>query len=97
MGGRPRGFSAALRMPYTYRMRKTSIYLDDSGAERLARLAREEKRPQAEIIRDAITAYRPDAIGDRNFALARGFERIDNDPRSISAIPEDELMRGFGE
>jgi predicted DNA-binding protein len=37
-------------------MRKTSIYLDQNGAERLARLAREEKRPQAEIIRDAIAA-----------------------------------------
>ncbi len=84
-------------MPYTGGMRKTSIYLDDSGAERLSRLAREEKRPQAEIIRDAIAAYRPEAIGDRDFSLARGFERIDSDPRSISDIPEDELMRGFGE
>jgi predicted transcriptional regulator len=84
-------------MPYTAPMRKTSIYLDESGAERLARLAREEKRPQAEIIRDAIAAYRPESKGDRDFGLARGFERIDRDGRLLSEIPEDELMRGFGE
>jgi hypothetical protein len=34
---------------------------------------------------------------DRNFALAGNFERIDTDSRPISGIPEDELMRGFGE
>jgi predicted DNA-binding protein len=78
-------------------MRKTSIYLDESGAERLAWLAREEKRPQAAIVRDAIAAYRPESRGDRNFALAGGFERIDGDPRMITEIPEDELLRGFGE
>jgi predicted DNA-binding protein len=84
-------------MPYTFSMRKTSIYLDESEAERLAWLAREEKRPQAEIVRDAIAAYRSESHGDRDFALAGDFERIDNDPRPLSEIPEDELMRGFGE
>ncbi len=84
-------------MPYTLNMRKTSIYLDENGAERLARLAREEKRPQAEIVRDAIAAYRPESHGDRNFALAGNFQRIDSDPRPLSKIPRDELMRGFGE
>jgi hypothetical protein len=78
-------------------MHKTSVYLDESGAKRLARLAREEGRPKAEIVRDAIAAYRPRPHGDRNFALAGGFKRIDDDPRSISEIPEDELMHGFGE
>jgi hypothetical protein len=34
---------------------------------------------------------------DRNFALAGDFERIDTDAHPISEIPEDELMRGFGE
>lgn len=84
-------------MPYTVAMRKTSIYLDERGAERLARLAREEGRAQAEIVRDAIAAYRPPPGRDRNFALAEGFERIDDDPRPISEIPEGELMRSFGE
>jgi len=78
-------------------MRKTSIYLDDEQADRLARLARTEGRPQAEIVRDAIACYRPGPTRDRNFALAGNFERIDADHRPISEIPEGELMRGFGE
>ena len=77
-------------------MRKTSVYLDDEQARRLARLAREEGRPQAEILREAIAAYRPPSNPDRSFALAAGFRRIDGDPRPISAIPDDELLQGFG-
>jgi predicted DNA-binding protein len=85
-------------VPYTvFVMRKTSIYLDDEQADRLARLARTEGRPQAEIVREAISCYRPTPKRDRNFALAGNFERIDTDSRPISEIPEDELMRGFGE
>lgn len=85
-------------VPYTaHAMRKTSIYLDDELADRLARLARAEGRPQAEIVREAISCYRPAPKRDRNFALAGNFERIDTDSRPISEIPEDELMRGFGE
>ena len=85
-------------MPYTaVVMRKTSVYLDDEQADRLARLALAEGRPQAEIVREAISCYRPRPNRDRNFALAGNFERIDADSRSISEIPEDELMRGFGE
>lgn len=85
-------------MPYTaLAMRKTSIYLDDEQAERLARLARTEGRPQAEIVREAISCYRPAPKRDRNFAVAGNFERVDSDRRPISEVPEDELMRGFGE
>lgn len=78
-------------------MRKTSVYLSERESRRLAALAESEQRSQAEIIREAINAYvpvRPD--DDRVFALAAGFERIDEDPRPISAIPEDELLDGFG-
>lgn len=82
---------------YSWIMRKTSIYLDDEQAERLARLARTEGRPQAEIVREAISRYRPAPKRDRNFTLAGNFERIDADARPISEVPEDELMRGFGE
>jgi predicted DNA-binding protein len=78
-------------------MHKTSVYLDERQADRLARLARQEGRAQAEIVREALDAYRPPPSRDRDFALAAGFKRIDDDPRPISAIPEDELMRGFGE
>ena len=78
-------------------MRKTSIYLDDEQADRLVRLARTEGRSQAEIVREAISSYRSTPKRDRNFAFAGNFERIDTDSRSISEIPEDKLMRGFGE
>lgn len=78
-------------------MRKTSVYLDDEQAERLARLSRAEGRSQAEIVREAISCYRPRPGRDRSFSVAGNFERIDADPRPISGIPDDELMRGFGE
>ena len=85
-------------VPYTApAMRKTSIYLDDEQVDRLARLARTEGRSRAEIVREAISCYRPMPKRDRNFALAGNFARIDTDGRPISEIPEDELMRGFGE
>lgn len=83
-------------MPYLESVRKTSVYLDDQQAERLARLAREEGRPQAEILREAIASYKPRSSRDRDFALAAGFPRIDGDPRPISEVPEDELLEGFG-
>jgi len=77
-------------------MRKTSVYLEDEQARRLAWLAREEGRSQAEVLREAIAAYRPRSSPDRGFALAAGFRRIDEDSRPISEIPEGELFEGFG-
>jgi predicted DNA-binding protein len=77
-------------------MRKTSVYLNDKQTERLARLAREEGRSQAEIMREAVAAYRPRSSADRDFVLATGFQRIDGDPRPISHIPKGELLEGFG-
>ena len=77
-------------------MRKTSVYLTERESERLAELARSEGRSQAEIIREAITAYVPARAEEGQFALAAGFDRIDDDPRPISEIPEDELLDGFG-
>ncbi|MGH2862465.1 MAG: CopG family transcriptional regulator [Solirubrobacteraceae bacterium] len=78
-------------------MRKTSVYLADEQAQRLARLARHEGRSQAEILRAAIAAYQPMPSPDRQFALAEGFARIDVDARPISEIPEHELLAGFGD
>jgi predicted DNA-binding protein len=77
-------------------VRKTSVYLTETESKRLAELARSEGRSQAEIIRQAITAYVPAGKGEGEFAVAAGFERIDDDPRPISEIPEDELLDGFG-
>jgi predicted DNA-binding protein len=75
-------------------MRKTSVYLDDDQAERLARLAREEGRPQAEILREAVATYQLKPHQDRNFALA-GSGR--GDGSSIADVPEEDLLKGFGE
>jgi len=77
-------------------MRKTSVYLEEAQAERLARLALREGRSQAEILRDAISAYEPPVAADRRFGVATGFPRIDDDDRAISQIPESELLEGFG-
>lgn len=78
-------------------MRKTSVYLDDAQAIRLARLAREEGRSQAEILREAVATYEPKPSSDRDFALASGFRRIDGDTRPLSEIPDNQLLAGFGE
>lgn len=83
-------------MPYNLPVRKTSVYLDDALSERLAQLAREEGKSQAEVLREAIAAYRPSSSRDRGFALAAGFRRVDADRRPISEIGEDELLDGFG-
>ncbi len=75
-------------------MRKTSVYLTEADAERLARLAELEGRPQAAIIRDAIARYERPVVGDRNFAMM-GAGR--GDGRSVADIPDEELYEGFGE
>ncbi|HEY2719540.1 MAG TPA: CopG family transcriptional regulator [Solirubrobacteraceae bacterium] len=75
-------------------MRKTSVYLDEHQAERLARLARQEGRPQAEILREAVATYQPKPSEDRNFALSGSGQ---GDGTSIADIPEGELLEGFGE
>ncbi len=77
-------------------MRKTSVYLTERESRRLAELSHSEQRPQAEIIREAIAAYVPRGRSDGELSLAAGFRRIDDDPRPVSEIPEDELLDGFG-
>ncbi len=74
-------------------MKKTSLYLDDADLERLRRLAREEGRSQAEIVRAAITAYETQPKPDRNFAIDGAWEGAGT---SVADIPEEELLRGFG-
>ena len=75
-------------------MRKTSVYLSDSDAERLAYLAEREGRPQAAIIRDAIARYEAPVVGDRNFRMMGAGS---GDGRSVADIPDEELYEGFGE
>ena len=75
-------------------VRKTSVYLSDEAAERLAQLAAIEGRPQAQIIRDALALYERPMLVDRNFAM---FDTGEGDGRSVADIPEEELLEGFGE
>jgi len=75
-------------------VRKTSVYLSEAQAERLSRLSKQEERPQAEIIREAIAAYGVLRSRDRDFSLdgvAVG------DGSSIADVADDEFLRGFGE
>lgn len=74
-------------------MRKSSVYLTQEQARRLARLARDEGRSQAAVLRDAIVSYQPRAKGDRDFALEGC---VTGPGGSIADIDEEELLRGFG-
>jgi predicted transcriptional regulator len=74
-------------------MRKTSVYLDDRLAERLAHLAREEGRSQADVLRAAIAAYEPRVAGDRQFVLDGC---VNGNGESVADVDEAELLRGFG-
>jgi len=80
-------------VPYTGEMRKTSVYLSDELAERLARIARETGRSQAEVLRAAVAAYRPSPPTDRAFALDGC---VTGQGGSVADLDEDELLRGFG-
>jgi hypothetical protein len=74
-------------------VKKTSVYLDPGDLDRLARLARQERVSQAEVIRRAIASYVPQRTGDRDFALAGAGA---GDGSSALDIPEVDLLRGFG-
>jgi hypothetical protein len=75
-------------------MKKTSVYLDESDLARLRRLAAQEGRSQAEIVRAAIAAYESQQAAHRLFALTGSWE---GDGTSVADISEDELLRGFGD
>jgi Ribbon-helix-helix protein, copG family len=74
-------------------VRKTSVYLSESEAARLAALARQEGISQADVIRRAIRQYLPEQRGTRRFALSNS---ADGPGGSIADIPDDELLDGFG-
>jgi predicted transcriptional regulator len=74
-------------------VKKTSVYLDDSDVERLRRLAAEEGRSQAEIVRAALAAYEQARIAPRDFALDGAWA---GDGSSVADAPEEELLAGFG-
>lgn len=74
-------------------MRKTSVYLNDSDVERLRRLAAEEGRSQAEIVRAALSAYEQARTAPRDFALESAWA---GDGSSVADVPEEDLLAGFG-
>jgi predicted DNA-binding protein len=78
-------------------LKKTSVYLERIQHEHLWVLAKRTGRTKSQLIREAIDIYEPAWSGDRSFALAAGFQRIDSDARPISEIPDRELLDGFGE
>jgi predicted DNA-binding protein len=74
-------------------MKKTSVYLSEEEVAHLAELSRTERRPQAEIIREAIASYSPKGSPDRDFSLARAGRGPGG---SVAGLPEAELLEGFG-
>lgn len=77
-------------------MRKTSVYLDEEGTRKLKWLADAQGLSQAQVLREAIAVYAERAASrfDRDFVSAGAAEGPGG---SVADIPEDELLRGFGE
>jgi hypothetical protein len=77
---------------YTYGMKKTTIYLPDELKKRLEEVARKTGRPEAAVIRDAISGATRDAASPR--------PRVPLTERGLgdSTIAEnvDELLERFG-
>jgi predicted transcriptional regulator len=75
-------------------MRKTSVYLSDEDRARLARLAKARSKSHAEVLREALIVLERSQRPDRKFAMAGA---VEGDGTDISKIPEEELLRGFGD
>ncbi len=74
-------------------MRKTSVYLDDADARRLAMLAAREGVSQASLLRKAIQAYVPQPRESRTFALDGVGEGPGGSVADVDAVT---LLEGFG-
>ena len=61
--------------------------------ERLRRIAAEEGRSQAEIVRAALSAYEQARNLPRAFALEGAWA---GDGSSVADVPEEDLLAGFG-
>lgn len=75
-------------------MTKTSVYLTERERRRLDELVAATGRSQADIIREAIAQYQPEVGLPRYFALLGSGEGPGG---SVADIPDEELLRGFGE
>jgi predicted transcriptional regulator len=75
-------------------VKKTSVYLDEEHSARLKRLAALQQRSQSQVLRDAISEYAEKVAQSREFACA-GVAEGPGD--SVADIPEEELLKGFGQ
>ncbi|MEZ4494320.1 MAG: CopG family transcriptional regulator [Dehalococcoidia bacterium] len=75
-------------------MKKTSVYLGEEDEARLKRLAERLGLSRADVIRLALSDYERACTHPRRFAH---FDSGSGDGRSVADIPDEELLRGFGE
>jgi hypothetical protein len=77
---------------YTYGMKKTTVYLPDELKKRLEEVARSTGKPEAVVIRDAISSATREAAGPRPRVPL--MERGLGDPTIAENV--DELLERFG-
>ena len=75
-------------------MKQYTITLDDEQAERLQRMAATEMKSEEQLLHDLIARYAVESGHERVLAM----DGIVHGPGgSVADIPEEELMKGFGE
>jgi Arc/MetJ-type ribon-helix-helix transcriptional regulator len=72
-------------------MRKTTVYLPDALKARIERVAEEQKRSEAEVIRAALAAYTARERPRPRLPLHRGSETT-----SVARRVDEHLAGGFG-
>ncbi|MCA1704572.1 MAG: ribbon-helix-helix domain-containing protein [Actinobacteria bacterium] len=90
------GAGRRITMPYALptSVRKTSVYLDEADAQRLAMLAEREGVSQASVLRRAIRAYVPHPRESATLAL----DGVGEGPGgSVADLDSSPLLEGFGE
>ena len=75
-------------------MKQYTITLDDEQVERLKRMAETEMKSEEQLLRDLISRYAVESGHERVFAMD-GI--VEGPGGSIADIPDDELLKGFGE
>lgn len=75
-------------------MKKSSVYLSEEEARRLAWLARCEGRSRSEVLRAAIRAYEPRTADGGSLTL---FDSGDSRGVAWDEVDDEEMLAGFGE
>ena len=74
-----------------YGMKKTTIYLPDELKQQVESTARDKKMSEADVIREAVSAYADNPAKPRVPLTGRGL----GDPTIAERV--DELLDGFGQ